>query len=206
MSVERARGYSDGLRPCAQLSSTPVPPWLSSFPWKALPAAVFSLMFLQAFSLQSTAVLTLRVRLNHCAPALCHHMYWRICVPVQAALGCGADSLCGSHSLQTAIDQLPPPAASNASPLSWTIALIRGSLPCSSIPFTPPLFPSLPSSYWVFLWSGTLVSSQLVLCEIFYLLRHKFMSYKLFFQKFVCFDMLFSPPYRNCMKIYPLFF
>ena len=97
-------------------------------------------MFLQAFSLQSTAVLALRVLLNHCAPPPCHHMYWRICVPVQAALGYGADSLCGSHSLQTAIDQLPSPAASNASPLSWTIALMRGSLPCSSVPFTFLLF------------------------------------------------------------------
>ena len=90
--------------------------------------------------------------------------------------------------IQTVPDQLlHAPTASNAPPLSQTVALMWGSDPCFSTPTSPVQIQSyslscfLPSFisptkfcvvlYFLFQWSGTPACLQLMFYKIFYVWR-----------------------------------
>lgn len=55
------------------------------------------------------------------------------------------------------------------------------------------------------MWSVNTTYSGILVVLLHCLLRDKFKSYKLFFQKFTCFDVVFSPPCRKIHKNIPIF-
>ena len=141
-------------------------------------------------SQQGVNSLALRLLPKPCAPAPSHHAPWRICVPVQVTLDCGTDRLCSSPSLQTAIDQLLHLQQHQMPPICPELLLWWGD-PSPALQSHLLSFSfSLPSSYQVL--RGSIYPFPVVRdsCQLSAgtlwdtLFKHKFMSYKLFFQKF----------------------